>query len=263
MCFLGRKGKKGERENTKNARENTSIIQPPCTDQIGRLVPRNADDKQPKNTPLITAVIKLPPYVFLPLPPAITSLSLTPFEVLLDNTDKTRPITGIGDKFRGYIHQLQWNGSHGKIKKDFYIDVKKNPFPKTVPTMGKFVASAPALLLTLLELEETIDPPDGVNPAPDGMAWMKVKDAESGVASGSVFLPFSFPLCLLPSSPLSTYVRRHCCCANSVFDMYAEHRPVVCFKSNLGVEGCKVLRGTFYEPTPGRRRQVCCVAKGE
>ena len=121
--------------------------------------------------------------------------------MLLDNTDKTRPITGIGDKFRGYIHQLQWNGSHGKIKKDFYIDVKKNPFPKTVPTGGKFVASAPALLLTLLELEETIDPPDGVNPAPDGMAWMKVKDAESGVASGSVFLPFSFPLYLLPSSP--------------------------------------------------------------
>ena len=61
-------GKERQKKETKNARENTSIIQPPCTDQIGRLVPRNADDKQPKNTPLITAVIKLPPYAFLPLP---------------------------------------------------------------------------------------------------------------------------------------------------------------------------------------------------
>ena len=61
---------------------------------------------------------------------AITALSLTPFTVLLDNCDKTRNIQCIGDKFRGYLQQLHWGGRHGTIKKNFYIDVKKNPIPK-------------------------------------------------------------------------------------------------------------------------------------
>ena len=61
---------------------------------------------------------------------AITALSLTPFTVLLDNCDKTRNIQCIGDKFRGYLQQLHWGGRHGTIKKNFYIDVQKNPIPK-------------------------------------------------------------------------------------------------------------------------------------
>lgn len=61
---------------------------------------------------------------------AITALSLTPFTVLLDNCDKTRNIQCIGDKFRGYLQQLHWGGRHGTIKKNFYIDVKKNPISK-------------------------------------------------------------------------------------------------------------------------------------